>query len=212
MNAGLQPSDLPAASERGARRRRVGENGRLHLDRRLPFIVVHRLRAGEMARDSLARRVALNSPAYLVWDEGADDDPALRLLDELALEIGTSKMPLLVMEVHDLVQSPESDDSQHLTPFVALVAGGRSARENRAREALIKALRQIEIDLRHPDVVKQPMSKEHWLVRALSDESSTSDPLVIGLPQIHRRDDGGIYPQMVHDLARLFTDCRRQLL
>ena len=201
MNAELQPSDLPAASERGARRRRVGENGRLHLDRRLPFIVVHRLRAGEMARDSLARRVALNSPAYLVWDEGADDDPALRLLDELALEIGTSKMPLLVMEVHDLVQAPESDDSQHLTPFVALVAGGRSARENRAREALIKALRQIEIDLRHPDVVKQPMSKEHWLVRALSDESSTSDPLIIGLPQIHRRDDGGIYPQMVHDLA-----------
>ena len=201
MNAGVQPSDLSAPSERGARRRKVGETGRLHLDRRLPFIVVHRLPKGQIAGDSLARRVALNSPAYLVWDEGADDVPALRLLDELALEIGTSNMPLLVMEVHDLIQSLESEGSQRLTPFVALVAGGRSAREHRAREALIKALRQIEIDLRHPDVAKQPISEDYWLFRALSDESSTSDPLIIGLPQIHRRDDGGIYPQIVHDLA-----------
>ncbi|QIK95898.1 DUF1704 domain-containing protein [Sphingomonas sp. HDW15A] len=145
--------------------------------------------------------MALNSPAYLIWDEGADDEPALALLEELAIAHSKSKMPLLVMEVHDLIQSPESDNSQSLTPFVAIVAGGRSARERRARETLIKALRQVEIDLRHPEVAEQSIPKDHWLVQMQSNGSSISDPLIIGLPQIHRRNDGGIYPQIVHDLA-----------
>ena len=89
----------------GARRQKVGESGRLHLDRRLPFLLLHRLGVDQDPVISLARRVALNSPAYLVWQEGADDTPALDLLDELAEEIGTSEMPLLVMSIADLDQS-----------------------------------------------------------------------------------------------------------
>ena len=53
--------------ERGALRERVGESGRVHLDRWLPFLVVHR---GEAVSGSLARRVAVNSPAYLVATPG----------------------------------------------------------------------------------------------------------------------------------------------
>jgi hypothetical protein len=51
----------------GARRQKVGESGRLHLDRRLPFLLLHRLGVDQDPVISLARRVALNSPAYLVW-------------------------------------------------------------------------------------------------------------------------------------------------
>src|SRR5690349_17129597 len=105
MAEALPVTDIGDA--RGAMRRKVGEGGRLHLDRRLPFLVVHRLVAGGMPSDSLARRVALNSPAYLVWEEGADDAPALALLDRLANDLGEPDMPLLVMVLDDFVLPPE---------------------------------------------------------------------------------------------------------
>jgi uncharacterized protein (TIGR02421 family) len=195
--------DLPQVADDppAARRRKVGEAGRLHLDRRLPFLVVHRLGVGEVASRSLARRVALNSPAYLVWDAGDDDGPALALLDKLVFELGEPRMPLLVIAVEDLQQAPESEGSQDLTPFVAVVGGGRSARELRGRKALIKAIESIEIDLRHPTVIEQPPEPGHWLRQALSAEAAVSDALLVSLPRIHVADDGGIYPQVAHELA-----------
>ena len=200
MPEALHATDA-APDARGALRHKVGEGGRLHLDRRLPFLVVHRLAADGVASASLARRVALNSPAYLIWQEGPDDQPALAMLDRLADDLGDPDLPLLVMVLDDFVLPPESEDSAQLTPFVASVAGGRSAREDRARHTLIKSLKSITIDLRHPDVIEQKMPGDHWLVTALSDEASRTDPMLIGLPQIHRRDDGGVYPQLAHELA-----------
>jgi uncharacterized protein (TIGR02421 family) len=199
----MATSDLPLATDDppAARRRKVGEAGRLHLDRRLPFLVVHRLGVGEVAERSLARRVALNSPAYLIWDAGDDDGPALALLDRLVIELGTAKMPLLVIAVEDLQQAAEGEGSQELTPFVAVVGGGRSARELRARNALIKAVEAIEIDLRHPTVIEQPPEPGHWLRQALSAEAAVSDALLVSLPRIHVADDGGLYPQVAHELA-----------
>ena len=196
-----RPSTDPAPGARGAVRRKVGEAGRLHLDRRLPFLIVHRLAGGASPSGSLARRVALNSPAYLIWEEGPDDGPALALLDRLAEDLGEPGMPLLVMLLDDLDPFLESEDSPTLTPFVAAVAGGRSAREHRARETLIRSLKAIKIDLRHPKVIERPMPRGHWLVSALSEEASRTDPMLISLPQIHRREDGGVYPQLAHELA-----------
>lgn len=163
------------SDQRSARRRRVGESGRLHLDRRLSFLVVHRLGGGQKAANSLARRVAVNSPAYLVWTAGVDDPEALALLDELTQELGKPTMPLLVIGIEDLEQIPESDDSQRLTPFVTTITGGGSDREQRARKALIKAMEDIEIDLRRPQVVEQPIHQEHWLVHGL--QSAANEPL-----------------------------------
>ena len=198
------PSATPlvaSVDETGAARRlKVGETGRLHLDRKLRFLVVHRLRAGGKVATSLARRVALDSPAYLVWTEGADDVEALAMLRSLAAETGTPDLPLLVMAVDDLDQHPAGDDSQRLTPFVATVASGSSAREGRARAALASALKTIEIDLRRPEVLEGAQG-DHWLILALADFASEADWLLVGLPQIHRRQDGGIYPQMAHELA-----------
>jgi uncharacterized protein (TIGR02421 family) len=50
-------------------------------------------------------------------------------------------------------------------------------------------------------VIEQSIPSNHWLVRALRGEAAVSDPLLIGLPRIHCRDDGGIYPQVAHELA-----------
>ena len=143
-----QPASAPLPDHRGAQRRKVGTSGRLHLDRSLPFLVLHRRSADDDSSASIARRVALNSPAYLVWDEGPDDTAALQLLVELTEDLGGPEMPLLVMALDDLTQPPEREASPDLTPFVATVSGGRSAREHRARDVLIEALKSIEIDLR----------------------------------------------------------------
>ena len=195
-----QPKAAPLPDHRGARRRKVGSSGRLHLDRSLPFLVLHRRRADDDSSASIARRVALNSPAYLVWDDGPDNTVALQLLVQLTEELGRPG-PLLVIALDDLAQPPEDDASPDLTPFVAIVSGGRSAREHRARDVLIEALKSIEIDLRHPDVITRSLPRDHWLVAGLSGVSDQSDPMLISLPQIHRRDGGGVYPQLAHELT-----------
>jgi hypothetical protein len=64
-------SFVPQFGDNGTLRQRVGRNGRAHLDRALFFLVLHR---SAEPRTSLARRVAINSPAYLIW--GPDDDLA----------------------------------------------------------------------------------------------------------------------------------------
>jgi len=199
--ASSHPAAIPLLDRRGARRSKVGTSGRLHLDRSLPFVVVHRRHGDEDPSASIARRVALNSPAYLVWDAGPDDTAAFELLVELTEELGRAGMPLLVVALDDLAQPPEGEASPHLTPFVATVSGGRSAREHRARDVLIESLKSIEIDLRRPDVIAQSLPREHWLVTALAGVTDQTDPMLISLPQIHRRDGGGVYPQLAHELA-----------
>ena len=94
----------------------------------------------------------------------------------------------------------ESEESPTLTRLSRPSPAG-GPRGNRARETLIRSLKGIEIDLRHPDVIEQALPRDHWLVSALSDEASRTDPMLISLPQIHRRDDGGVYPQLAHELA-----------
>ena len=199
--AASPPASATLPDHRGATRRKVGTSGRLHLDRSLPFLVVHRRHLDDDPSASIARRVALNSPAYLIWDEGPDDEAAQQLLVGLTEELGEPGRPLLVIALNDLVQPPEHEASPDLTPFVATVAGGRSAREHRARDVLIESLKGIQIDLRHPDVISQPLSRDHWLVAALDRVSDESDPMLVSLPQIHRRAGGGVSPQLAHELA-----------
>ena len=54
----------------GALRQPVGESGRVHVDRWLPFLVLHR--GDQIRRPAWRARIAIDSPAYLVWS--ADDD------------------------------------------------------------------------------------------------------------------------------------------
>ena len=58
---------------RGELRQAFGESGRAHLDRWLPFLVLH---CSDEPGSSLARRVALNSPAYLIWSPGEEAEAA----------------------------------------------------------------------------------------------------------------------------------------
>lgn len=173
----------------------------------MPFLVAHRLAAGEDAGQSLARRVALNSPAYLVWEEGPDDRFAFEWLNRLASELSEPDLPMLIVVVEDLQQPPESEGSQQLTPFVAVIGGGDgSAGALRARQALTDAIEAIEIDLRRPVVVEQPPEPSHWLRASGSHAALLNDALLFALPRIHVRDDGGAFPQIARELAAACGD------
>jgi uncharacterized protein (TIGR02421 family) len=189
-----------AGAVKAGRRLKVGTSGRLHLDRQLCFLVVHRLRAGREMATSLARRVALDSPTYLVWAEGDDDAEAVGVLRDLAAEIEAAGTRLLVMAVDDLDQPPAVENSQRLTPFVATVGSGGSGAELRAGRTLVSALERIEIDLRRAEVLEIAHA-EPWLVTALAEAEPMPAWLRIDLPQLHLREDGGIFPQMAHELA-----------
>ncbi|HEX2624345.1 MAG TPA: tyrosine/phenylalanine carboxypeptidase domain-containing protein [Sphingomicrobium sp.] len=180
--------------DHGELRQAVGTSGRVHLDRSLPFLVLNR--ATEPAT-SLARRVAVNSPAYLVW--GPDDDAAAAAtLDNLIEASSRRSSPLLLITLEDQPLSPLSKKAPRLPPFVARLTATPGPAAARAADRLERALRDIRIDLRRCKVERSEDTDEH------------GDRITLALPQIHREPGGDSYPQMTHDLSVAFGDALLQ--
>lgn len=208
MNARLQPSGRAPAFEpefgpRGALRRPVGESGRAHLDRWLPFLVLHR---GDEPQASLARRIAIESPAYLVWSP-ADDCAALAALTVIAGEAARHSGRLLVVTLDDLRLEHVHEGSQELPEFVAKIGAGDEGDVGRAAAALGKALREIEVDLRRCKVERVPFEP---LLPEVFDDALDDIPgaerLSLWVPQIHRGPDGARYPAIGHELSTMIGD------
>jgi len=195
----------PEFGKRGELRQQVGESGRVHLDRWLPFLVVHR--SADPAR-SVARKVAVNSPAYLIWSP--DDDGAARQAFTAIASILHEKLgQILVIAVEDAEWEPEPKGSQHLHRF-NFFAGGSAApggtRAGRALDCLVAALGAIRIDLRKPDVetgtARPPAS--------IRESEAQFEWLSLVIPQVHRLDETTVYPQLTRDLAAKVGDALLQ--
>lgn len=190
-------------SPSGALRQGIGESGRAHVDRWLPFLILHR---SEDPLASLARRIAIDSPAYVVWSE-ADDPEALSAIDGIASAMVHRRGRLLVVTLDDQPLKPVREGSQDLPPFVAQLAGGDQGHVGRAASILNKALHGVEIDLRHCKVERVPF---HPVLPEPFDRLLNGiegvDRLALRVPQIHRRGDGVDYPGVRHDLAAAFGD------
>lgn len=182
----------------GAVRQPVGETGRLHVDRALHFLVLHR-QAGD--GPSLARTVALHSPAYLVW--GPDDD----LVAAMALGAIVERMlekfgRILLISLYDQPQ-PElkKEDDPRLPPFVAWVGAADEGCSEDLAKRLGEAMGKIEIDLRECQVEHRSRPYFEPGVEELADSSDRVSHVSLGLPHIHRSPDGDLYPQMLRDLS-----------
>ncbi|QNP46287.1 hypothetical protein H9L14_03450 [Sphingomonas sediminicola] len=92
---------------RGELRKKVGEAGRIHLDRWLPFIVLHRSSDPE---NGIARRMAMNSPSYLIWSPDEDAE-ARAALDAVLPAIREKLGPVIVFELADEDWKPHAEDS-----------------------------------------------------------------------------------------------------
>ncbi len=189
----------PEFGKRGELRQTVGESGRAHLDRWLPFIVLHR---SADPQGSIARRVAVNSPAYLIWSP-EDDEAARKAFAAIAGAMHERFGCILVTSVEDAPWQPMAEGSQELPQFDIEVAAAGGRRGGRALACLIETLGKIRIDLRKPDVVTgsdrpPPVKHDH--------EGLEIDWLSIVIPQIHRVDEQTFYPQLTHDLAAAVGD------
>ncbi len=189
--------------EDGALRQNIGETGRVHVDRWLPFLIVNR---GGGDPDSLARRIAINSPAYVVWDE-ADDSAALAALEAVVSRIAREGGPLLVISIADDVHVPVAHDSPQLPSLVATVLADDSGGAGRAASTVCKALREIEIDLRRCEVERTDFAP---LLPPAFDRMLAGidgvERLAMVIPPIHRRPDGGVYPAIADAMITRVVD------
>jgi uncharacterized protein (TIGR02421 family) len=201
----LQLADAPFAPQfgkRGELRQSVGETGRAHLDRWLPFLVLHR---SPDPAASIARRVAVNSPAYLIWSP-ADDGAAGQAFAAIAAALRERFGCILVITVEDAVWAPVPKGSQKLHPFDISVGASNGPSARRALDCLAEALAKIRIDLRKPTVV--PAGPEPPAIAPDSD--ADFDRLSVVIPQVHRLEEHTFYPQLTRDLAVAVGDALLQ--
>ncbi len=182
----------------GSLRQAVGTGGRVHVDRWLPFIILNR---GDGGAASLARRIAVESPSYLVWP-ASDDAAALEAIREVVTAMASNAGRLLVISLDDRFAEFEEEGSQALPDFSAQVGAGDEGDVGRAAGALETAMRDISIDLRHCKVERTPFAPllPKAFDRALNEIKGV-ERLSLLVPQIHRRPGGGEYPGIAHDLA-----------
>ena len=198
-----QQSFAPEFGPKGSLRQPVGLQGRVHVDRWLPFVILHR---GVEGRRSLARRIAIESPSYFVWSP-EDDIAALDAIEAVIAAMAEKAGRLLVVSLDDRSVEHEKEGSQALPDFAAQLGAGDKGHVGRAASALETAMHAIAIDLRHCKVERVPFAP--LLPKPFDRALNKIDPverLSLRVPQIHRRPDGGEYPAIAHELSTGFGD------
>ncbi len=208
MTARPQPSQGPDAEAfefgpNGALRVSVGQSGRGHLDRWLPFLILHRSAEPDT---SLARQIAVESPAYLVWSPH-DDPSALAALDTIATTAARHSGRLMVVTLDDRDAQYATEGSQELPRFAAQLGAGDEGDIGRAAATLDEALRAIVLDLRRCKVERIPFAAVlpkpfDQLLGAIRGVERLS----LRVPQVHRRADGEEYPALRHELSTRIGD------
>jgi uncharacterized protein (TIGR02421 family) len=179
--------------EDGALRQPIGEMGRVHLDRWLPYLVLHR---SQTEGPSLARRIAVNSAAYVIWSPAEDEIAGMivtQLLSAIERECGAGP---LVITLADQPVPLQSRKAPTLPGFVAEIAATEDADSQRAADRLEQAIGKVSVDLRECAVERCAIEG----VRSIT----------LQLPSIHLRPDGEVYPQLAHDLSVAFGDALLQ--
>ena len=180
---------------RGQVRETFAKSGRIHIDRWLPFLVLHRSAEPEQ---SIGRRVALNSPAYLVWSP-ADDAEAESALELIVARLCRELGSVLLFELTDSPAEEQPHDSPALPQLDIRIAASRGNGAKAAFEALEKAVAQISIDSHRGEAVADELPPS-----AISLQGAVR--VALAVPQIHRAPDGRIYPQLTHELVAQLID------
>ena len=185
----------------GSLRQEIGKHGRVHVDRPLPFIALHRAPIDE--GPSLARRVALTSPAYAVWPGPAEDAAAAAALAAVLNGQAKHFPHILIVSLYDLPRpEPAADDTPELPAFEARIGAAKDALSQAAAKALTDAMGKVEIDLRLCGIAKAPAPKmEPGIAKIVAGRGGYAH-ISLGLPRIDIAPGGReFYPQVFHDLA-----------
>lgn len=184
---------------KGELRETFAKSGRIHIDRWQPFLVLHR---SDEPEATIGRRVALNSPAYLLWS--SDDDAEAQSALELLLDRMTEKLgPVLVIDLSDAPAEQRREDSPRLPPLDVTIAASHDDGAKAAAEALARSVAKIRIDSHQGEARTAPL-------RLSGLDVDGVQRLAVTVPQIHRAPDGKPYPQLTHELVAQLIDCMLQ--
>lgn len=215
MSAGAPARKPPAPHLDGehAYRRRLPDGGRVYLDRPLPFLLLARY---PDAPFSLARRIASIGAASVIWpeagDEPADASAGIQvggLLDQLQADYPR----FLLVDLHDLPRDASvQEQSPRLEPFDFVLGASDDPAAREVAKALERALADIEIDLRKPEVRRSGLLPASPGIQAALEGREGISRLSLGIPQIHRIPGDGrrIYPQIYHQLEVAVSDALLQ--
>ena len=192
--------------------RRASPDGRrraaaLHLDRWLPFLVLHRA-TGSVG--SIARRVAVNSPAYLIWSP--EDDARGRARAARRSTAAARQLRRHAGDRRRGRRAPVPSSSQDAPSLDLVVArrrlGGAGARGRGARCAGRGAAARSASTFASPDVLTAEAPPRQPPLDAVA---ACRRGCRWSLPQIHRaRRTAASIPQLTHELAVALGDALLQ--
>jgi uncharacterized protein (TIGR02421 family) len=196
------PARTPAIDFDGGKayRATLQSGVRAHVDRPLPFLILHRFSGRDP--DSLALQVASTSPSYLLWPEGGGGE-ALALTERIAAKLCEANERVLLVSLYDLPRDPTLDDkAPRLERFICRLGASQDATAQAAASHLERALGAIEVDLRTCAVERVPQRQCEPGVAALIERAPGLSHISLGLPQNYRvPGEDGIYPQLLHELS-----------
>ena len=169
--------------------------GRLHIDRELPFVVIHRDRAPKAA--SAARGVALASPVYAAWPAGAEADAFGReLLRRLGRRLTDRLGAFVVVELHDLnLSAPRKADSPEPPPYRFEIDSSDDELARGVADRLAEALGRCALERRTPEIGR--VCDDPGLLATEHDAPRVS----LGVPRAYFAPGAReLYPGVLHEL------------
>lgn len=167
----------------------LGRGARLHIDRPLPFIVIHRL--GRSA--DAARAVASASAGYLLFRNQRE---ARAIIAQIGAAMSEKFGAFLVIEVDELEEDTLAEDADYLPPFEIELAASEDDPSRAALAALAASLQATDARFRLPRISQASlgaMKSGKALVARLTDHPA----LRIAFAPIYRAADGKtIYPDL----------------
>ncbi len=186
-------------------RLKLPHGGRVHIDRPLPFLALHRERP-EAISAALGATVA--SPLYVVWPEGeAADAFGRRLIARVGAALRTRLGAFLAVELYDLPPppAPRKADAPTPIPYHYEIAASEHDTARAAAHVLAEALGRIRMQRRKPKIIERREPPG-------ADGPTDGLPRVsLGLPPAYRIPEiEGVYPGLLHRLETRVLDALLQ--
>lgn len=210
MTAGRKRSNRPDAAPLAERIRQALANGeslrcdlgrgaRLHIDRPLPFIVIHRLVRSAAA----ARAVASANASHLLFRTQSEARAIIAEVADVMIErFGT----FLVIEVAELPVDSLAEDASRLPPFEIELAASEENSAQAALAATASAIQGVDVKFRLPQITKATIAQKKPGAPLVS--RLTGYPVLhMAFAPIYRAPDGKtIYPDLSERVVANMVD------
>lgn len=126
-------------------RQDIGREGRLHIDRPLPFICLHLING---TKDLAARDVAAANASYLIASDIAE---AMPVISQVGAEMKKRFGTFIVLDMGELEQDVLlADDSPFLPHYAVKVSSTPEGETENAKQVFVKAVSDADIRFRTP--------------------------------------------------------------